>query len=127
MPARQNAGHRPPDRQEELHKPTRSLVCTLWKCLLVQLHVVLALLTSIKLFQEYRGTGSVLYRARGQRGGYRVSAAYNIVDINTLQARGCTVVGHGSAVSGLGSNCQYHRLQRRSILVNATIVIWPPY
>lgn len=56
-------------------------------------------------------------------GGYRVTAAYNIVDINTLQARGCTAVCHGPAVSGLGSNCQCHRLQRRSILVNATIVI----
>jgi hypothetical protein len=45
-----------------------------------------------------------------------VSAAYNIADINTLQARGCTAVCHGSAVSGLGSNCQYHRLHLRVFL-----------
>ena len=83
MSARQNAGHRPPDRQEELHKRTRSLVCALWKCLLVQLNVILALLMSIKLFKSIE----VQVRYCTERGDGEVdialSAAYNIVDINS--------------------------------------------
>ena len=78
-------------------------MCALGKCLLAQLNVVLALPAStckvVLRVLKYRL--SIVLSKGEQRGGYRLSAAYNTSDINTSKlavALLCTI----TAISKLG-------------------------